>query len=179
MINNSPSIVEESREQLEQLLEMVNQRAESESSTADQVERDLYGGVLELGRHLLQLYFTQSSVLEEKQSSVEKAGESYQAAGQPKRKYRSVFGEVEAQRYYYWKAGSSGVHPLDADWSLPEQIHSHWVQELVAKSTTEMPYEKALEQIKELLPVEMSKGTAEQLTVSHAAQVEAYYRSPK
>jgi len=38
-----------------------------------------------------------------------------------------------------------------------------------------MPYEKALEQIKELLPVEMSKGTAEQLTVSHAAQVETYY----
>jgi len=114
MINNSLSIVEESREQLEQLLNMVKQRAENKGSTVDQVERDLYAGVLELGRHLLQLYFTQSSVLEEKQSSIEEAGECYQAAGQPHRKYRSVFGEVEAHRYYYWKVGSSGVHPLES-----------------------------------------------------------------
>jgi hypothetical protein len=171
----SPSIVDETREQLEQLLKMVNYCAEKGVSTAYQVEHDLFDGVLKIGQLLLQQYFNLCSQLEEEQTFIEKAGECYQSAGQPSRKYRSVFGEVKAERNYYWKAGHGGLHPLDAKLSLPEEIYSDWVQELVVKRATEMPYEKALQQLGELLPVDMSKRTAKQTTLKHATDVTAYY----
>ena len=170
-----PNIVDETRDQLEQLLSMVSRCASEEKSTAYQVEQDLFAGVLKMGQQLLQHYFNLCGRLETKQTVIEKAGDCYPSAGQSSRKYRSVFGEVKMERQYYWKVGRGGCHPLDAALSLPQEIYSDWVQELVAKRTTEMPYEKALDQLGELLPVEMSKGTAEQITMTHATDVTAYY----
>ena len=52
---NSKSIAEEVREELERLICVV---MSEEKQSADQIERNLWQGVLNLGRGLMQLFFT-------------------------------------------------------------------------------------------------------------------------
>jgi hypothetical protein len=172
-MNNKPSMAEDVQQELEQLLTMITASVEKGDSTADQMERDILAGVIQMGKHLLQLYFDLHSQQEERQTHDEN-DERYQVIDQTDRKYRSVFGEVTAHRWYYWKPGM-GTHPLDAHLSLPDVVYSNWVQELLTKRATEIPYETALEQLQELLPIEMAKHTLEQLIEGHAGEVGQYY----
>jgi hypothetical protein len=172
-MNNKSSIAEEPHQQLEQLLRMIEARVKQGDSTADQMERDLFVGVIQLGKQLLQLYFDLHNQHEERQPHDEN-GERYKVIEPHSRKYRSVFGEVAVKRWYYWKPGG-GTTPLDAELSLPGVIYSDWVQELLTRRATDTPYEKALEQVQELLPIEMAKQTLEQLVEGHAQDVVPYY----
>ena len=60
MSPNSESIAENVREEVETLLGMVMNDGQAQL-TADQVERQLWQGLLMLGRMLMQLFFTMCS----------------------------------------------------------------------------------------------------------------------
>ena len=68
------------------------------SASADQMERQMFKGLLALGRELMQLFFTTRSEQETIQAAWEAGDTGYPYAGQKTRSYLSIFGEVEVER---------------------------------------------------------------------------------
>jgi hypothetical protein len=172
MSSNSISIAKEVREELEHLIQSV---MGEESQTADRVERDLWRGMLRLGRRLLQLFFSVQSEREKKQKQWEEAGKAYDYMGQPTRTYISLFGSVEVKRVYYWRKGVGGKHPLEAALSLPERSYSDCVQELIEGLEVWIPQERCLELIKETFELDIPKRSLQAGSSDHAQYVAAYY----
>lgn len=175
MSSESMSIAKEVREELEDLLEMVMMDDSEKRRTADQVERSVWQGIINLGRMLMQLFFTVQSEREEKHKHVEIEGSVYKQEGQPSRQYISLFGRVEVKRYYYWKKGSGGKHPLDEKLSLPERIYSDCVQELMGNMEIELSQDKTLDRIEEWFGIAIPKKSLQDSMADHAEHVAAYY----
>jgi len=140
---NNASIAEEVRIGIEGLIELAT-GAESEAMSADQVERRVWWQLLEVGRQLMQLFFTERSQAEEEARQVERGTEMYSYKGQRERGYLSVFGKVKIERRAYWKRGVGSVFPLDERLSLPERVYSDWVQEIVGEMSVKLAYEEAV-----------------------------------
>jgi len=169
---NSKSIAEEVREELERLICVV---MSEEKQSADQIERNLWQGVLNLGRGLMQLFFTIQSEREEKDKQWQEEGEIYDYMGQPSRTYISLFGSVEVKRRYYWKRGVCGKHPLDGELSLPERSYSDCVQELMGALGVWIPQDRSLELIENTFGLDIPKGSLQASSSDHAEYVGAYY----
>jgi len=143
MSPTSTSIVENTRNELENLLEFVMSNKQ-EQQTAYDAERHIWKGVLLLGRLLMQLFFTIHSEREERHKAIQVKAERLAYSGQPDRQYVSLFGAVKLKRYHYWEKGRDGVHPLDATLSIPERIYSDCVQELLTAMEVWMPQDQTL-----------------------------------
>ncbi len=174
MTSTSESIAESVREELETLLGMV-MSDRSEGLTADQVERKLWQDVLELGRHLMQLFFTVSSERETRHQAIEDEGVRYAHQGQPTRQYVSLFGPVEVKRHYYWSKGAGGQHPLDAELSLPERIYSNCVQEMMGAIEVWVPQDNTLALIEQFFGLSIPKGSLQSSVADQAVYVDDYY----
>jgi hypothetical protein len=170
------SIAQEIRAEVEELIEMVSGR-DSQSKTAYEIEGELWWRMLELGRQLLQLFFTMRAEQEARHKSDEVAGTDYRYIGQRERKYVSLFGDVSVRRGGYWRKGVGNQYPLDAALSLPERSFSDWVQERVSELTVSMTYEEAVTVFSKWLGWDLSKRSAEQVNADHADEVAVYYET--
>ena len=140
----STSIAQDVRNELENLLDFV-MNDKKEKQTAYHAERNIWKGVLSLGRSLMQLFFTVHSEREEQHKKIEVKGASLACFGQPDRQYVSLFGPVKLERYHYWAKGLAGVHPLDATLSIPKRIYSDCVQELLTAMEVWIPQDQTLD----------------------------------
>jgi hypothetical protein len=168
------SIAEEIRGGIEELIALATGEKSQESS-ADQMERCIWWKLLEVGRHLMQLFFAARRETAEAGRQVERDGEVYPYKGQRKREYVSVFGQVEVWRGAYWKRGSGSVYPLDEALSLPERQYSDWVQEIVSEVSVNQAYEEAVGWVQKWLPIRQPKRSAQPLVADHARLVASYY----
>jgi hypothetical protein len=171
---NTDSIAENIRAGIEELIESATRKT-GEMSSADRMERQIWWQLLEIGRQMMQLFFTARSEATEPARQVEREGEVYRYKGQRKRGYVSVFGEVEVWRRAYWKRGVGSVFPLDEALSLPERQYSDWVQELVSEVSLNQAYEEAVGWVQKWLPIRQPKRSAQQLVADHAQLVAGYY----
>ena len=174
MSPTSESIAKNVREEVEILLGMVMSDGK-ERPTADQVERHLWRSLLELGRMLMQLFFTVRSEREVQPPAIEVEGGRAAHMGQPSRQYVSLFGEVEVKRHYYWGPGVGGRYPLDTELSLPERIYSDCVQEMMGVIEVWVPQDNTLGLIEQFFGLSIPKGSLQGSTADQAAYVEAYY----
>ncbi len=174
MSPTSESIAENVREEVETLLGMVMNEGQ-ERLTADQVERQLWHGLLVLGRMLMQLFFTVCSEREARHKAIAVDGRQYAHAGQPSRQYVSLFGQVDVKRHYYWSKGVGGQHPLDAELSLPERIYSDCVQEMMGAIEVWVPQDHTLGLIEQFFGLSIAKGSLQGSAADQARYVDAYY----
>jgi hypothetical protein len=170
---NSTNIAENIRNDIEAMMEMVSGDAAQEA-TADEMERQIWWGVLAMGRELMQLFFAARSEQEPKPKELETEGETYAYMGQPTRDYVSIFGPVEVERAYYWKKGG-GKHPLDEALSLPERSYSDWVQELMGELSVIRPEGEAVGLLDRWFRLGVPKRSAQHVMAEHATLVGAYY----
>ena len=170
----STSIAENARNELENLLEFV-MSDEQEQQTAYHVERHLWKGVLLLGRLLMQLFFTVHSEREERHKKLEVEGEYLIYSGQPGRQYVSLFGVVENKRHHYWKKGRGGIHPLDAELSIPERIYSDCVQELLTAMEVWIPQDQTLDLLVSWFDLVIPKKSLQASAADQSDYVEDYY----
>jgi hypothetical protein len=171
---NADSIAEEVRKGIEALIGMASGE-EGGAMSADQMERQMWWQLLEVGRQLMQLFFAARSRAEEAKRVVEREGEEYPYKGQRERDYLSVFGRVKIERRAYWKRGVGSVFPLDESLSLPSRVYSDWVQEIVGEMSVKLAYEEAVGWVEKWLPIRLPKRAAQQIVVEHAEEVDSYY----
>lgn len=169
---DSNSIAENIQNGITMLMAMAGGE-EAVSAAADQMERQLFKGLLGLGRELMQLFFTTHSEAEQAERQSDEEGKPY--AGQKRRAYLSIFGEVKVERGYNWRKGESGEHPLDEVLSLPERKYSDWVQEMVGELSVMRPEGEAVGLLARWFGWQVPKRSAQQVLAEHGQEVAAYY----
>lgn len=170
----SISIAESIHINIDKLMEMAS-GADAASASADQIERQLFKGLLALGRELMQLFFTTRSEQETIQAEWEAGDTNYPYAGQKTRSYLSIFGEVEVERAYYWQQGVGGQQPLDESLSLPQRKYSDWVQEMVGELSVLKPEGEAVSLLARWFGWRVPKRSGQQMISEHGQWVAAYY----
>ena len=103
-----------SNEILQQIMEKVMQAIamcqgeQAMEVTAYQVEKNLLRQLLSLGKSLLQLYFQSRASRVRQGWQINQAEKKVRYHSQKKRRYLSLFGEIEIERPYYYSAGEAG-----------------------------------------------------------------------
>lgn len=133
----------------------------SQGESLDEVEKVLWGKLLELGSKLLSVRVSSMGngyvgpaieVLEE--GDLEYIRER-------KKSYVSVFGEIEIPRAYYHKKGHNGLCPLDEELNLPERCYSYYLQELMSYFSVKGSYDEGLEDLEKILKIRLPRRSME------------------
>ncbi|MEI2420846.1 hypothetical protein V6O07_11285, partial [Arthrospira platensis SPKY2] len=154
---------------------MLNYVETAKESTADQVERHLFGRLLGMGVHLLWLFFDLRSQQASRTSVMSETGAEIPYFGERKRDYYSIFGKVPVERPYFYQSGVGGMAPLDADLSLGRDCYSDMTREIVEYMGVDVTYEKVVELIERILGHSLSKNAVQGMIAEDAQDVVAYY----
>ncbi|HUT37375.1 MAG TPA: ISKra4 family transposase [Planctomycetota bacterium] len=133
--------------------------------------------VLALGRCLLGAWFAGKRGGDVGKAIVTASGELLPRERSKSRRYLSVFGELELARCYYHEEGSPGLFPLEEEANLPEEIPSHFVQQLALGRTARMTYDEAIGELEELFGFTLRKETLIEMAATVAADADPYYES--
>jgi hypothetical protein len=175
MTSNSESIAQRLRGELDGLIRGVS-KVEGEQASAHETEEQLWRGMLEMGRGLMQLRFEACSEGEVVQAAVEMDGVSYGYKWQSERRYVSLFGEVQIKRAYYLSEEYGGLCPLDAVLSLPERSYSESVQERLSELNVWLPQDHSVALVKRWLGLKIPKRSLQNSAGDQALYVEDYYQ---
>jgi len=147
------------REQFEEVLSRVTRPGQE---TLDTVEREAFAGLLEVGRLLMQARLEAEAEQDKAAEVTSPGGQKLPFHSHKRVTYRSVFGEVEVKRAYYWEAGAAEGHsPLDARLNLPARKDSYVLQEWALRMGTTESFDEMQGGLRELLKLEIPKRQLE------------------
>jgi hypothetical protein len=164
------------QEQLSKILTMIENNLQQEERI-DLVERGLFSNLLDLGARILELFIKNSGdgdvgkIIETSEGLTLQRSQEKQV-----RRYQSIFGNLEVERYVYWQREKqkSLVKPLDEKLALPKDDQSYvlqdWLQRLVVKET----YGEAVTSLKTLLNLTTSVRSAERINSDMAQAVTSF-----
>jgi len=175
MTSNSESIAQRLRGELDGLIRGVR-KVEGEQASAHETEEQLWRGMLELGRGLMQLRFEACSEAEVVQAEMEVDGVSYGYKWPSERGYVSLFGEVRVKRAYYLSEEYGGLCPLDGVLSLPERCYSESVQERLSELNVWLPQDHSVALVERWLGLKIPKRSLQNSAGDQALYVEDYYQ---
>ena len=178
MIMIQEHVILKARDQFEQILDFILQ-ARSKARRIDQVESDLWGGMLELCRCLLDGFvagYRQGDLgptLEHKGGLLRRLDEPHV------RRYVSVFGELAISRYVYGsrETPKHEVIPLDALLGLPDSDFSYVLQDWEQGFCVGASYSQSRHQIERILRLGPSVLSLEQMNGQMASSAEGFWAS--
>lgn len=161
--------------QFDEMIDLVRQASTSHTSI-DQVERDLWHRLLDIGRAMLEGYVAGYDTGD--------LGPTVEHQGRPlrrleelhDRRYVSVFGELTIARTVYGtrETQKHEVVPLDALLSLPERDTSYLLQEWDQAFCVQNSYAKSRQTVERILGIGQSVRSLEQMNVSMAGHADAF-----
>ncbi len=147
--------VHEVRTQFEMVLSSVLSE-ETQTITADTMERRLLRQILALGRSLFALFLATRAEATRQAEHQGLDGVVRPYHSMRTRPYLSIFGLVRFARPYFYRAGVGGAIPVDAGLSLPATPCSDVVRETLEELGVERAYHKATGVLRRLLGLEVS-----------------------
>lgn len=142
-----------------------------------EVEHTLFKAVLEMGKIILNKFLEKKGT--GKDSVITTQSEKIPFHSIKKRNYLSIFGNIKISRAYFWKPGSLGTFPLDAELNLPAHRQSYLLDKWIQHRVTEEPYEEAINSICDLLDLKVTKRVSQQIASEASEDVENYYKQKK
>ena len=174
MTFNSSQMILQLREDFERLLLFVT-GAQAQMATMDQMERNLFRQVLQMGYQLLRLFVMKRVETETHAALVKKDKTVLPYHSQKGRDYFSIFGKLTFERAYFYAWGGSGQSPLDEALSLPERCYSDLLMESAELLGVEGAYGKGLQVVARLLGLNLPELALETGVAEHSQTVKAYY----
>jgi len=95
------------------------------------------------------------------------------------RKIHTVFGTINLTRMGYSRPGFEACFPLDAQLNLPRSSYSYPLQKILAKEASKGSLDDAIELVRDISGVKISKGTAIRLVMESAESFESFYNKGK
>ena len=169
---NSKEIIQNIRQEFEKMINVVQ---DNKDATADEMERELFKRLLQMGGQLLVLFFTLRSEEQARESIENEAGDQLPYFGDKKRSYYSIFGKLPIFRPYFYRQGVGSDSPLDEQLSLGGDCYSDLVREMAEYLGVETAYEKVIEIFGRLLGQTLSPNAVTKMVAEDAAYVAAYY----
>jgi hypothetical protein len=160
---------------LERLMQYL-QRAEQNDERVDVVERELFGHLLKLGFALLESYIQRcgqgdaGETLPCGEHTVRRSVEPHQ------RRYVSLFGEHQFQRYVYARREAQKIErmPVDERLGLPEGEFSYVLQDWLQRFCIKESFAEGCTSLETLLGLRVSVRSAEQMNQHVAEQGEPF-----
>ena len=158
--------------QLEQLVET----SAADSRRIDLVERELFSGLLQVGRQLLSA-FVAAEGNGDMGPTVQHDEKSLRRSKQPApRRYVSIFGELEIKRFVYLERAKQRGHvPLDARLGLPAGDFSYVLEDWLERLCVRDAFAEACGSLADLLGVKVSVRAAEQMSQAMSRPVESFW----
>ena len=176
MIMAQEQAILKAQEQLEQVQDFLRQACR-EGQRIDEVESDLWGRMLQLGRQLLEGYvagYRQGDL----GPTLEQDGRVLRRLEQPHvRRYVSIFGPLEISRYVYGtrETQKHEVIPLDALLALPDSEFSYVLQDWDQGLCVQNSYRESRATIQRILRLGQSVLSLEQMNSQMATVVEPFW----
>jgi len=130
--------------------------------TLDETERELFGDLLRVGQELMRAHVAAQGDGHVGPTAKGPDGQELAFHGHKRIDYRSVFGEVEIRRAYYWAPGQPGFCPLDARLNLPERKDSYVLIEWALRMGVQESYDESCAGLRELLGLDVPKAQLEE-----------------
>ena len=164
--------------QLDEMVALVRQAARDDR-TIDQVERSLWQRLLALGHSLLTSYVEGVGPGDVGETLSYEGRELRRLDSMHKRRHVSVFGELAVRRYVYGSRETQKheVIPTDALLGLPASDFSALLAEWDQSFCVQGSYEQSRQRVQRILGLDQSVRSMEQMSVSMAADVEAFRAS--
>lgn len=162
----------EARGQFEALLAYLSEAAD-QPHALHEVERDLWDGLLALGRTLLLHFVQQKGVGDVGETLPLDDGQGLWRGAVVDRRYLSVFGEIAIGRTVYGSTAQPQA-PLDAQLNLPEWKYSYLLQEWGLGFTTKESYKEAGQTLDQILGLGWAVRSLERLADQASAGVAAF-----
>lgn len=171
--------VEKSIAQANEMFNAMVERVGGEAQAHDAwtVERDVFRGLLAMGRQMMAVWFEKRMGEDVGPAIGTGAGETLAREALKSRRYIMVFGELALPRWYYHGNEGPGIYPLDEAANLPEITYSYFVQDLLDQRVTGMTYDEAAANFEKLFGFRPPKHTVEEMAPAAAANADAYYES--
>ncbi len=179
MIMAQEQAILKAQEQFAQIQDFLRQ-AGGAGRRIDQVESDLWGQMLHLGRRLLEGYvagYRQGDL----GPTLEQDGRVLRRLEQPHvRRYVSIFGPIEISRYVYGTRETQRheVIPLDALLALPDSEFSYVLQDWDQGLCVQNSYGESQATIRRILRLGQSVLSLEQMNSQMASAVEPFWAQP-
>lgn len=162
------------REQLSQLERLIDDSVD-EGRRIDDVERELFGGLLPMGRELLRA-FVSSHGNGDEGPTLERDEQALRRLKQGCRRYVSIFGELKIQRWVYaLRPGQKQLAPLDARLGLPAGEFSYVLEDWLQRLCVREAFAESCSSLADLLGVKVSVCAAEHMNGQLAAHVEEFH----
>jgi len=87
----------------------------------------------------------------------------------------TLFGEIKIERLAYHAPGQESIRPLDEDVQLPERSFSYEVQRVLAHRVVQSPFDEALDTVKYITGLKISKRSAEDMARDAATDFDKFY----
>lgn len=174
MISNSEKIIQEVRDQFEQMLDFVTgERAQKAS--AYQIESGLFKLLVSLGFSLMRLFFRVRSEKSNRTKVQMADGQELPYHRDTARYYYSIFGKLRFERPYFYKKGIGQQIPFDEELSLQADGYSDLLRELSGYLDVDNVYAKTADMFKRLLGLSLSTRSLQGNIIEDSAEVLAYY----
>lgn len=164
--------------QILELLEEQVEEAGKDGQRADQIEREVFEGLLELGRSLMEAFFLKAGDGDVGQT-VERDGQRLRRlTGRHSRIYRSIFGVLRISRCVYaLREGQKEYAPLDEKLALPASEQSYVLEDWLQRFCVQNSFGESVSSLRELLGTKTSKRTAERINQEIGGVVESFRES--
>ncbi len=172
MSHNADAIVHELHVEFESMLSYVK---DSQTATADQVERGLFRRLLSLGARLMLLFFALRTAAAVRDTHRLANGALLPYQAEHRRQYFSIFGKLAFWRPYFYRPGVGGASPLDQELALGADCYSDLVRDLVEYLGVGSTYAKVADCFARILGLELSTQAISALVAEDAGDVEAFY----
>ena len=175
MIMAQEQMILKGQVQLEEMVAFVRQAAK-DSRPINEVERSLWDSLLALGRSLLGGYVQGVAPGDVGETLSYEGQELRRLEALHERRYVSVFGELTVRRYVYGtrETQKHEVIPADGLLGLPESDFSPLLAEWDQAFCVQNSYDQSRRMVQRILGVRQSVRSLEQMSVSMAAEVEAF-----
>lgn len=174
MTSNPEEIIQDIQKEFAMMLDFVS-GDKAQLSTAYEIESGLLQRLLKMGRALLLLFFVIRSRNSSRAPLVLSDGENLPHHDEKKRTYYSVFGKLPLERPYFYRRGSGGKIPLDAELSLGSDQYSDLLREMAEELGAYIPYQKSAAILERFLKFGLSTRVFEKMIADDSQDVEAYY----
>ena len=87
----------------------------------------------------------------------------------------TLFGDVRIERLAYHCPGEESIRPLDEQMQLPQRSFSYPLQYMLLRRVVQGPFDEALDTVKHVTGLQISKRSAETLTRDAATDFDSFY----
>lgn len=162
--------------QLHQIEQFVEQAA-ADGQRMDEVERELFGQLLAVGRTLLSAFVGAQGNGDAGAELQTSAGRTVRRLKRKRtRRYLSIFGELPIERFVYARREGQKIErvPLDERLGLPAGEFSYVLQDWLQRLCVKESFHEGVTDLRELLGVAPSERATERMNQRMAEQAEAF-----